>query len=123
MRKVVIWVLSGLLTFAFLAAGAAKLTGQPMMIAEFATFGLPLWFMYVTGLLEVAGAVLVLVPRLAFVGAGLLVCIMLGALAAHLSHGQAAMIGAPALLLVIAVAVGTLRGWGRGTSPSLSRAA
>jgi uncharacterized membrane protein YphA (DoxX/SURF4 family) len=123
MRKVLTWVLSGLLALAFVAAGAAKLTGQQMMVAEFETFGLPLWFMYLTGLLEVAGAVLVLVPRLAFAGAGLLACIMLGALAAHLSHGQAAMIGAPALLLIMAVAVGTLRGWGRDTGPSLRRAA
>lgn len=121
MRNVVTWTLSGLLALAFLAAAAAKLTGQPIMVTEFETFGLPLWFMYVTGLLEVAGAVLVLVPRLAFAGAGLLVFIMLGAITAHLTHGQAAMIGAPVLLLVVAIAVGTLRGWGRGTSLTLSR--
>jgi hypothetical protein len=37
------------------------------------------------------------------------------ALFAHLTHGQAAMIGAPLVLLTLAAVVGTLRGWGRGS--------
>jgi uncharacterized membrane protein YphA (DoxX/SURF4 family) len=94
-----------------------------MMIHEFGVFGLPLWFMYLTGVLELIGAILVLIPRLASGGAGLLGCVMLGALAAHLSHGQAAMIGAPLVLLILAVAVGWLRGWGRARSFALGRAA
>ncbi len=109
MRKAVVWTLSILLALAFLGAGFAKLTGQPMMLAEFATFGYPVWFMYLTGLIEVACAVLVLVPRFAAIGATLLVCVMLGALYSHLTHGQSAMIGAPLVLLVLAAVVGWLR--------------
>jgi len=123
MRNIVTWVLSVLLAVAFLGAGAAKLTGQPMMVAEFTTFGFPIWFMYVTGILEIIGAVLVLIPRLAFAGAALLVCVMVGALASHLTHGQAGMIAAPLVLLIIAIAVGTLRGWSRSAALSLSKAA
>ncbi len=115
MQKIVTWVLSGLLALAFCGAGASKLTGQAMMQHEFSLFGFPLWFMYLTGIIEIAGAVLVLVPRCAYIGAPALVCVMTGALCAHLTHGQAGMIGVPLVLLFLTVAVGTLRGWGHAS--------
>ena len=123
MRTIVTWVLSVLLAAAFIGAGMAKLTSQPMMVAEFTTFGLPLWFMYLTGTLEIVGALLVLVPRTAFIGAGLIVCIMVGALLAHLTHGQVAMVGAPLVLLILAAVVGMLRGWGQTVRPRIPTAA
>jgi uncharacterized membrane protein YphA (DoxX/SURF4 family) len=123
MRKIVTWVLTVLLALAFVGAGLAKLTGAPMMVQEFTTFGLPLWFMYVTGSLELVAAVGLLVPRTAGFAAALIVCIMLGALLAHLTHGQVAMIGAPVVLLLIAIAVGTLRGWGVSSRLALRAAA
>jgi len=123
MRKIVTWVLTVLLALAFVGAGLAKLTGAPMMVQEFTTFGLPLWFMYVTGSLELVAAVGLLVPRTAGFAAALIVCIMLGALLAHLTHGQVAMIGAPVVLLLIAIAVGTLRGWGVSSRLALGAAA
>jgi putative oxidoreductase len=123
MRMIATWVLTVLLALAFFGAGLAKLTSQPMMVHEFSTFGLPLWFLYVTGSLEVIGAVLVLIPRLAFIGTSLICCIMVGALIAHLTHGQSAMIGAPLVLLVLAIVVGSLRGWGRTAGLQLSNAA
>jgi uncharacterized membrane protein YphA (DoxX/SURF4 family) len=88
-----------------------------MEVQAFQSFGYPLWFMDVTGLLEVAGAILVLVPRVAFVGAGLLTCVMVGAVFSHLTHGQAGMVAPAAVLLVLALVVGTLRGWGRVRPP------
>ncbi len=115
MQKIVTWVLSGLLAVAFFAAGLSKLTGQAMMLREFSLFGFPLWFMYFTGVIEIAGAVLVLVPRFAYIGAAALVCVMVGALLSHLTHGQAGMIGAPLVLLILAAVVGTLRGWGQAS--------
>ncbi len=42
------------------------------------------WFRYVTGILELAGAVLIVVPRTRSIGAALLATIMLGAITAHL---------------------------------------
>ena len=113
MRTTSTWILSGLLALAFFGAGLSKLSSQPMMIQEFDLFGLPRWFMYLTGLIEVGSAALVLVPRLASIGAALLVCTMVGAILAHVTHGQAAMIAVPVVLLLLALAVGTLRGWGR----------
>ena len=115
MQRIVTWVLSGLLALAFFGAGLSKLTGQVMMVHEFSLFGFPLWFMYVTGVIEIAGAVLVLVPRFAYVGAAALVCVTTGAVFSHLTHGQAGMIGLPLVLLILAAVVGTLRNWGQAS--------
>jgi uncharacterized membrane protein YphA (DoxX/SURF4 family) len=111
-RTIATWVLTVVLALAFLAAGFAKVSSAPMMVAQFTAFGYPLWFMYVTGVIELASAILVVVPRFAAVGAGLIVCVMIGAVVSLLSHGQAAMVGAPVVLFILAVIVGTLRGWG-----------
>jgi len=111
MRIIVTWIITILLALAFLGAGVTKLMAQPMMVAEFGIFGYPLWFMYLTGSLEIIAAVFVVLPRFAAIGAALIVCIMIGALYSHLTHGQAAMIGAPVVLLVLAIALATLRGW------------
>jgi uncharacterized membrane protein YphA (DoxX/SURF4 family) len=50
-------VISVLLALAFLAAAFAKLTGNEMMVGNFARYGYPLWFMYFVGVAELAGAI------------------------------------------------------------------
>lgn len=72
-----------LLTLAFLAAGLSKLAEVEMMVATFDAIGVGQWFRYVTGLIEVGGAVLLWVPGLQLIGAALLVCTMIGAALAH----------------------------------------
>ena len=49
MRNITAWILSVMVGLAFIGAGAAKLSSQTMMVAEFQVFGYPLWFMYLTG--------------------------------------------------------------------------
>src|SRR5207302_9594341 len=68
-RVVGAWILQGLLAAAFLAAGGAKLAGVLMMVQIFDQIGMGQWFRVVTGLVEVAGAVALLVPGLAALGA------------------------------------------------------
>ena len=116
--SVVAWVMAILLCIAFLGAGAAKLTAQPMMTMEFAAFGYPQWFMYVTGFIEIVSAILVVVPRTSRIGAGLLTCVMVGAIFSHLTHGQAGMIGAPVVLLALAAVQFQLRGGFAAPLPS-----
>ncbi|MEM9972001.1 MAG: DoxX family protein [Pseudomonadota bacterium] len=72
-----------LLTLAFVGAGASKLLGVEMMVATFETIGLGQWFRYVTGIIEVVGAALLWVKGREAIGAGLLVCTMIGAIIAH----------------------------------------
>jgi len=83
-RNVGLWVLQVLTAAAFLAAGFATLSGYPMMVETFEKVGVGQWFRYVTGVVEIGSAVLLLIPRLAPVGAALLVCTMTGAVLAHL---------------------------------------
>jgi len=85
-----LWVLRGLMALAFLAASTMKLSGQPMMIQEFQKVGLGQGFRIFTGAVEALGAVLLLVPRLSSVGAGLLFCVSTGAMIAQVTrlHGD-----------------------------------
>src|SRR5258707_316256 len=55
-------ILQGLLAAAFLAAGGAKLLGVPTLVQLFDQIGAGQWLRIVTGLVEVAGAVALLVP-------------------------------------------------------------
>jgi putative oxidoreductase len=79
-----LWIVRGLLALAFLGAGGVKLYGVPMMVEEFRHIGLGQGFRYVTGTLEVIGAILLLLPRKAAFGAVLLMCVMIGAVITHL---------------------------------------
>ena len=82
--NIVLWCVQSLLALVFVGASSAKLLGNPEMIALFTAVGIGQWFRYVTGILELTGAVLMVVPRTRSVGAMLLATIMLGAIAAHL---------------------------------------
>jgi uncharacterized membrane protein YphA (DoxX/SURF4 family) len=62
-RTVGLWALRGSLAAAFLAAGGAKLAGVPAMVEMFERVGVGHWFRIVTGLLEVTGGILLLIPR------------------------------------------------------------
>jgi putative oxidoreductase len=77
------WVLQGLLAAAFLAAGGAKLFGAAMMVQIFDQIGMGQWFRIVTGLVEVAGAVALLVPGFAALGAAWLGATMFFAVLTH----------------------------------------
>jgi putative oxidoreductase len=73
-RGIAISVLRVFLGLAFLTIGVAKLTGSLHTVETFAAFGWGQWFRYLTGLLDVAGALLVFVPQWTCYGALLLTC-------------------------------------------------
>ena len=97
------WVIRGLLAVAFAAAGLAKLAGADPMVQVFDQIGIGQWFRYVTGLVEVTGAVLIVMPAFGLLGALVLGCTMVGAVLTHL-----VLIGGspvPALVLGLLAAV------------------
>ena len=107
-RLVTLWILSGLVALAFLGAGGAKLAGAAAMVQLFDQVGRGQWFRYFTGLLEVAGAVGLLIPRYAFYAAGLLAVVMVGAIIAHLTIlGTSPAV--PIVLLVLSGSIAWLR--------------
>jgi uncharacterized membrane protein YphA (DoxX/SURF4 family) len=79
-----LWVLQVLAAAMFLMAGTMKLTGNPEMVQMFSVIGLGQWFRYLTGTIEVVGAILLLVPGAAVFGAVPLAATMVGAIITHL---------------------------------------
>ena len=103
-----LWILQIGAAGMFLMVGFLKLSGDPQMVGLFDAIGLGQWFRYVTGSLEVLGAILLLVPRLSGLGALLLVGVMLGAVPTHLFVVGGSPL--PAIILLIVTGVVT---WGR----------
>lgn len=77
--RVALWVLQIALAAALGAAGASKLAGVPAMVQLFDAIGIGQWLRYVTGTLELLGALLLLVPAVAGSAALLLAVVMTGA--------------------------------------------
>jgi uncharacterized membrane protein YphA (DoxX/SURF4 family) len=103
--RVAIWVLSLLLAFVFLMAGVPKLAGAQGHVQHFASWGYPDWFRLVVGVVEVGSAVLLLFPRLAFLGAAGIAVIMVGATYTHLVRVPEEASRAPLTLGLLALAV------------------
>ena len=97
-------VISVLLALAFLAAAFAKLTGNEMMVGNFARYGYPLWFMYFVGVAELAGAIGLLLKPTAVWAAVCLGVLMLGAVGTHFINDPATQ-AVPAIVLLILCAV------------------
>ena len=101
--NIALWALQILTAAAFLASGGAKLAVAGRMVETFDKIGRGQWFRYLTGFLQVAGAIALLVPGYAFYGAALLAVVMAGAVASHLLILGGSF--APALVLLIFSAV------------------
>ena len=103
MKKYGLMAAKAVLSLAFAAASLAKLSGVEMMVETFQTIGIGQWFRYAAALIELGGAILIWVPGMQFLGAGLLLCTMIGAVLAHMSIlGPSAV---PALILGLLAAI------------------
>ena len=110
---VAVIVLEVLLGLAFVVSGGQKLAGAKGMRKEFERFGYSARFMYLTGLLEVAGAMGMFAglfaPLWGALAGLLLSAVMAGAVYSHVRAGDPAVQAVPAsVLLVLAVAVSAL---------------
>src|SRR6266478_5693487 len=82
--NVVLWVLQVAAAGMFLMVGFLKLSGNAQLVGLIQAIGLGQWFRYLTGALEVAGAILLLIPRTSGLAAMMLVGVMAGAVITHL---------------------------------------
>jgi len=106
--NVVLWILQIAAAGMFLMVGFLKLSGNPQLVGLFEAIGLGQWFRYLTGTLEVAGAILLLIPRTSGLGALMLAGVMAGAVMTHLF-----VVGGSPLMAIILLAVMTVVAWGR----------
>jgi len=101
------WILRVSVTVVFCAIGWSKFETNSMWVRLFEQIGFGQWFRYFTGIVQIAGAVLVLVPRTFVVGIALLACTMAGAVAIWIVRfGAVGNAIIPAVVLVGLVGVG-----------------
>lgn len=104
------WTLTILLLITFAMAGGVKLAGNRAMIQEFAEIGLGQWFRYLTGILEVSGAIGLLIPAVRFWAALQIAVVMIGATVANLTVLHLPQMAiATAVLLALTLALAWLR--------------
>jgi DoxX-like family len=92
-----------------LLAAAPKLGIAPHIVASFADLGVSATGMHTIGVLEIAGAAGLLIPRLAGLSAAALVALMTGAVGLTVAHRSVAEAVVPAVFLAVVAAVA----WGR----------
>src|SRR6185503_10043483 len=108
MKPAVLWTLTIVAAAMFMLSGTLKLIGVPMQVELFSTIGIGQWFRYLTGLLEVGGAIGLFVAALAPFSAVVLATVMVGAIFTHLFIvGGSPLI--PVALLAITIAIAYLR--------------
>jgi putative oxidoreductase len=94
-----LWLTQIGLAAMFMFVGGLKLTGAPEMIGLFGAIGIGQWFRYVTGSIEVASALALLVPGWAAFGTLLLIPTMVGAVFTHLFIVGGSAVPATVLLI------------------------
>lgn len=105
-----LWAAQIFAAMVFAAAAVGKFAGAERMVQVFADIGIGQWFRYLTAVLEIAGAALILAPRTAALGGALLACIMVGAVVAHLFVIGGSPVPAIVLLIVTAAVAAFRRG-------------
>jgi uncharacterized membrane protein YphA (DoxX/SURF4 family) len=103
-KRLISWILQVLLALLFAVQGVVKLMGSPGWVARFNRWGYPHYFYLVVGAAELAGAVLLFIPKLAKFGVLLLAVVMIGATGTHLLHHEPQVV----TTLVLLALLGTL---------------
>lgn len=91
-------------------AGSEKFQSQGSWVKIFQQIGWGDWFRYFTGVVELLGAALVLVPRTVTIGLALLASTMVGAAVVHVAVlKDGAVAAVPAVIAAAMVGFGALR--------------
>ncbi len=106
-KRIIYWVLTGLVAFVFLGSAAGKLAANEEAIKMAAGFGLDAKTYTMLGIVELVCAILYIIPRTGIVGTLLLAAYMGGAIASHLEHGVS--IVAPCIVQTFMLAVAFYR--------------
>ena len=99
------WLPRIAIAVAFAAIGVSKFR-DPMWVRLFAQIGIGQWFRYFTGSMQIAGALLTLVPRLSVIGIAMLAATMAGAVITWIAFGRPFVTIIPGTLLLILVGAG-----------------
>jgi hypothetical protein len=88
LKKIIYWVLTGLVAFVFVGSALGKLTADADALKMAEGFGLNAQNYAILGVIEIISIILFIIPRTGVLGTLLLAAYMGGAIATHLEHGQ-----------------------------------
>ena len=104
---VALWVAQAVLALQLASGGILKLIGDAAMVDLFTDIGAGQWFRYAVGLVELAGAVGLLIPRLCGLAALGVTALLVGATVTNVAIGVAPWL--PLVLLLVAATVAYAR--------------
>ena len=99
------WLPRIAIALVFVGVGLSKFT-DPMWVRLFGRIGFGQWFRSFTGIMQIFGGILVLIPRLSLVGIAMLACTMAGAVITWIAFGLPLNAPIPGALLIALIAVG-----------------
>lgn len=108
-KSVIMIVGAVALAAVFIAFGAGKFIDPAKWEAKFAAWGLPLWFVAVSGAIEIAGGIGLFIPVLRGLAGVGLALFMIGAVMTHVVHAEIVMIFVAGAILVASAALGWAR--------------
>ncbi|MFU8926723.1 DoxX family protein [Acinetobacter puyangensis] len=85
----------------FIVGSIGNFMGPQKILEEYARWGYPSWFHFVTGSLELISAILIAIVATRFVGSILASCIMLSAALTVIYHGEYTHAIAPLVVLIL----------------------
>jgi hypothetical protein len=92
LKKIIYWVLTGLVAFVFVGSALGKLTADADALKMAEGFGLNAQNYTILGVIEIISIILFIIPRTGILGTLLLAAYMGGAIATHLEHGQSVIV-------------------------------
>jgi len=104
------WIGLAVIALIFIQAAVLKLMGVQAMIEVFNKLGYPAWFRIVIGILEISGAIALLIRSSSRYGAILLALIMIGAMISSLVKGASGEAIVPVIMLFLLVWIAVVRG-------------
>ena len=110
-KNIALWVVQVVLAAQFASGGILKLTGSQSMVDMFVTIGAGDWFRFLVGVLEIAGAIGLLIPRLTGLAAACLAALMVGA-----AITQAAILGGAPVIEIVFLVLATVVAYHRRDS-------
>jgi uncharacterized membrane protein YphA (DoxX/SURF4 family) len=109
-NTVILWAVRSTLAIFFALMGVPKVLGQTGWVIRFAAWGYPDWVPAVVGVTEIAGAILLMVPSFARLGAAILSAIMVAAVGTHVWYGELPRVVLPIVLMALLASVSLARG-------------
>lgn len=104
-KEIALWVICLFLAYVFFKAGGSKFSDTSGWAHAFRIWNYPDWFRILVGVMEVAGAILVLYPRTASLGAMLIIIVMLGGMGTHVVTGRPKQVTSEVVPLTLATVV------------------